>query len=80
MKLQNLMPQKQLDNVYGALTEINLHYASAIWGSIPNSKKEILQNLKDRTPTIIERGGQIPPDILVFKLHYKNCQDIKIPR
>ena len=55
-KLKNLVPQKQLDNVYRALIESHLRYANVIWGSIPSSKIKILQNLQDRARTIIERA------------------------
>ena len=51
-----LVPQKQLYNVYRALTESHLRYANAIWGSIPGSKIKILQNIQDRARTIIERA------------------------
>ena len=60
-KLKNLVPQKQLDNVYRALIESHLRYASVIWGSIPSSKIKILQNLPDRARTLIE-GARIKDD------------------
>ena len=40
-KLKNLVPQKQLDNVYRALIESHLRYANVIWGSIPSFKIKI---------------------------------------
>ena len=40
-KLENLVPQKQLDNVYRALIESHLRYANVIWGSIPSFKINI---------------------------------------
>ena len=55
-KLKNLLPQKQLENVYRALIESHLRYANVIWGSIPSSKIKTLQNLQDRARTIIERA------------------------
>ena len=54
--LKNLVPQKQLDNVYRALVESHLRYANVTWGSIPSSKIKILQNLQDQAQTIIERA------------------------
>ncbi len=53
---QNLVPQKQLDNVYRSLVESHLRYANVIWGSIPDSKLEVLQNLQNRARTLIERA------------------------
>ena len=46
-KLKNLVPQKQLDNVYRARIESHLRYANVTWGSIPSSKIKILPNLQD---------------------------------
>ncbi len=55
-RLKNLVPQKQLDNVHRSLVESHLRYANVIWGSIPDSKLEVLRNLQDHARTIIERA------------------------
>ena len=52
--LKNLVPQKQLNNVYRALIESHLKYANVIWDSIPSSMIKSLQNLQYRARTIIE--------------------------
>ena len=55
-KLQNLLSQSELDQVYRALVESHLRYANVIWGSLPTSKLNTLQRLQDRARSIIDKA------------------------
>ena len=55
-KLQNLISQSQLDNVYRALVESHLRYANVIWVSLPKTKLSTLQGLQDRAHSIIDKA------------------------
>ena len=49
-KLKNLVPQKQLDNVYRALIESHLRYANVIWGQYSWFKDEDLTKSTGSSP------------------------------
>ena len=53
-KLQNILPQSKLENVYKALFESQLRYGSVIWDSLSPTKLEHLQCLQTRAISIIQ--------------------------
>ena len=53
-KVENILPQSQLSNVYRALVESHMRYIDVIWGHLSNSKMESLQRLQDRAIAIVE--------------------------
>ena len=55
-KIKNIIPQTKQCNVYYAIVESDLRYANEIWGSLPKTKLDALQRLKDRSRTIIENA------------------------
>ena len=55
MKLDNILPQSKLDQVYRALFESHLRYCDELWGSLSVATKlKHLQRLQDRAQTLIE--------------------------
>ncbi len=53
-KLQNILPQSKLENIYKALFESHLHYGSVIWDSLSPTKLEHLQCLQTRAISIMQ--------------------------
>ena len=51
-----IVPQFQLVNIYYALVESHLRYATIVWGSLSNAKLEALHRLQNRAQSIIERA------------------------
>ena len=51
-KLQNVLPQSKLCDVYRALFESHLRYV--VWGSLSSTKLQTLQCLQNRALSIIE--------------------------
>ena len=47
-KLKNIISQSQLMEVYYALVESHLRYANVVWGSLSDTKMEVLQRLQNR--------------------------------
>ena len=53
-KLQNILPQSKLDQVYNALLESHLRYSDELWGKLSNTKLDHLRRLQNRARTLIE--------------------------
>ena len=53
-KLQIILPQSRLLNVYQALVESHLRYTSVVWGALSNIKLSTLQRYQDRAFDLIE--------------------------
>ena len=53
-KLQNILPQSQLLDVYRALVESHLRYANMVWGALPSAKLSTLQTYQNRALNLIE--------------------------
>ena len=51
-RLESILPQSSLSNVYRALIESHIRYADVIWGSLSNTKIEFL-HLHDRVVSMI---------------------------
>ena len=53
-RLNNILPQSKLDQVYKALLESHLRYSDELWGNLSNTKLDHLQRLQNRARTLIE--------------------------
>ena len=55
-KLEDVLPQSKLCDVYHALLEIHLRYGNVVWGSIISSELHELQRFQNRALSIIDRA------------------------
>ena len=53
-KVQNILSQSQLLDVYRALVESNLRYAKVVWGALPSARLSTLQRYQNITFNLIE--------------------------
>ena len=55
-KLKDILPQRQLEQVYKALSESHLRYGSIVWNALSNIKLSKLQRLQIRARKLIENA------------------------
>ena len=53
-KLENILPQSKLLEVYRALVESHLKCANVVWGALPSTKLSTLQKYQNRAFNLIE--------------------------
>ena len=69
-QLKNILAQSALSNVHRALVESHMGYGDVIWGSLPSSEMESLQQIQDRAISMIHASrikGNWSPNLLTVK-------------
>ena len=90
-KLQDILPQSMLFQVYKALVESHLRYADVVWGSLSETKITALQRLQNRAFEIIQASKiknslirptfsidqmfQFDRSVLMYKIINKICPE-----
>ena len=90
-KLQNVLPQSKLYDVYRALIESHQSHGSVVWGSLSSAELQTLQHLQNRALSIIASARYKDPrpknwlngenlilfdqSILVYKILDKLCTE-----